>query len=445
MHKNVYSVSRLLGEVVDLLEDNYRSIWVEGEISGLAKPASGHRYFSLKDGDSLIRCVWFKHAQRHSDSPAEGMQVLLRGRISVYTARGDLQLIVDHLEDAGEGALRRAFEEMKRKLAAEGLFAAAHKQPLPPYPTTIGIVSSPHGAVLHDIRVTLNRRYPLARLIVYPTAVQGASAVGGIVAMLKVANTRREVDVLILARGGGSLIDLQAFNEEAVARAIFASELPVVSAIGHEIDFTIADLVADLRAATPTAAAETLAPDIAQLRAAVQRATHAVRTHLSRRVATAAQTLDHAAARLVHPLQRIQSATLRMRALSGALGWVAGRELDQHRHRAAHQTTALRYASPAARIAHHQDALATTCGQLRRAVAAALTAHAHALGHLTGNLKLISPDHTLARGYAILQDQQQTVLSDASQTHTGQRLTARLARGSLVCEVKRVVADKEDG
>ena len=319
----------------------------------------------------MLRCVLFKQrraaASATAATPANGMRALLRGRLSVYAARGDLQLIVAYLEDAGEGALRRAFDELKRKLADEGLFAAAHKQALPAYPATVGVICSASGAALHDLRVTLARRYPAARLVVYPTAVQGAGAVSGIVDALAVANRRRDAEVLIVTRGGGSPEDLQAFNDEAVARAIFASELPVISAVGHEIDFTIADLVADFRAATPTAAAETVAPDIAQLRENLHQKTAALQKTARQIIETKIQKLDYATARLTHPLQRIQAATQTQTALTHRLATATKTALIN-----ANQTTK----------------------------------------NLTQKLKLMSPKHTLARGYAIIQNKNQEVISE---------------------------------
>ncbi len=437
---NVYSVQRLVGEIRALLEEGYREIWVEGEISNLAQPASGHRYFSLKEGDILIRCALFKGRHRQfSVPPAEGMQVLVRGRVTVYEPRGDMQLIVSWLEDAGEGALRREFEELKRKLAAEGLFADRHKQPLPAHPTVIGVISSDSGAALHDIRVTLKRRYPVARLIVYPTPVQGVNAVPGIVEMLAVANRRREADVLILARGGGSPEDLQAFNDEGVARAIFASNLPVISAVGHEIDFTIADLVADLRAPTPTAAAETAAPELAQLHQTLRHATAALHNVTQRLMETLEQRLDHATARVVHPLQRIQAARQTHQALANALGYLAASHLDRQQLRIQKQVAELRYHSPRTRLAENLRRLIALRKQLINTATAGVGGAAQTVDHLATKLELMSPAHTLERGYAILQDQNREVVFDAGKTEKGQTLTASVARGKFLCVVDRLL------
>ena len=434
----VYSVKRLVGEIRALLEGHYREIWVEGEISNLAQPASGHRYFSLKEGDTLIRCALFNSRQRQSATPpAEGMQALVRGRISVYEPRGDMQLIVSYLEDAGEGALRWAFEALKRKLSAEGLFDERHKQPLPAYPKAIGIISSTSGAALHDIRVTLKRRYPVARLIVYPVLVQGAGAPDSIIDMLAVANRRRETDLLILSRGGGSAEDLQPFNDEGVARGIFASALPVVSAVGHEIDFTIADLVADLRAATPTAAAEAVSPELTQLHQTIRRATSALRRIAQRTVDAQGQNLDYTSARLIHPLQRIESAGQSLQGLMNALGYLVTGRLDRQWLRLEKQTAELRLSSPRARLTENLRRIKAMRAQLVGTATAATATQT--VEHLANKLKLMSPTHTLERGYAILQDEHQAVVVDAGKTRKGQPLTASVARGKIRCVVESVL------
>ncbi|HEX6549675.1 MAG TPA: exodeoxyribonuclease VII large subunit, partial [Gammaproteobacteria bacterium] len=260
--RQIYTVSALNRAARGLLETGLPLLWVEGELSNLARPASGHLYFSLKDASAQVRCALFRNrASLLRFTPRDGQHVLVRARVSLYEPRGDYQLQIEHMEDAGHGALQRAFEELKKKLAAEGLFDAASKKPLPAAPHTIGIVTSPSGAAIRDILSVIRRRYPVARVIVYPVPVQGEGAGAKIAAMLQTASTRAECDVLIVSRGGGSLEDLWAFHEEIVARAIHACPIPVVSGVGHEIDFTIADFVADVRAPTPTGAAELATPD----------------------------------------------------------------------------------------------------------------------------------------------------------------------------------------
>ncbi|NNG14391.1 MAG: exodeoxyribonuclease VII large subunit, partial [Gammaproteobacteria bacterium] len=260
--RQVFSVSELSGAARELLEDNFPLIWVEGEISNLAQPASGHIYFSLKDPSAQLRCAMFRMKRRLLDfDPENGQQVLVRAKVSLYEARGDFQLIIEHMEEAGDGALRREYEAMKRRLRNEGLFEAAHKQAIPELPKQIGVLTSPTGAAIRDILSVLKRRFPSIPILIYPVPVQGQGATKKIAQAIELANIRRECDVLLLSRGGGSLEDLWAFNEELLAHAIFKSEIPIVSAVGHEVDFTIADFVADVRAATPSAAAELLSPD----------------------------------------------------------------------------------------------------------------------------------------------------------------------------------------
>ncbi|MEW8429342.1 MAG: exodeoxyribonuclease VII large subunit, partial [gamma proteobacterium symbiont of Ctena orbiculata] len=260
--REIYSVSRLVRETRSVLEGSFPLIWVSGEISNLAQPASGHIYFSLKDEIAQVRCAMFRmKRQKLRFRPENGQQVVLRARVSLYEARGEFQLIVEHMEPAGEGALRLAFEQLKQRLAAEGLFDAGHKQPLPSIPQQLGIITSPSGAAIRDLLTVLKRRFPVLPVIIYPVQVQGEGAAEQITAMLQLADRRDECDLLILSRGGGSLEDLQAFNDEGVARAIHACRIPLVTGIGHEIDFTIADFVADQRAATPSAAAELVSPD----------------------------------------------------------------------------------------------------------------------------------------------------------------------------------------
>src|SRR5579859_8203563 len=265
--RNVFSVSRLNREVRLLLEKGLGVVWVEGELSNFSAPSSGHWYFSLKDRDAQLRCAMFRMKNASLGfTPKAGQQVLARGRISLYEPRGDYQLIVEHLEEAGIGALRREFERLKEKLAAEGLFALERKRSLPRFPRRVGVITSASGAALHDVLRVLARRYPPAAVLIYPTPVQGGAASAGLVAAIELASARAECDVLILARGGGSLEDLWSFNDERVARAIRASAIPVVSGVGHEVDFTIADFAADLRAPTPTGAAELVTPDVSTWR-----------------------------------------------------------------------------------------------------------------------------------------------------------------------------------
>jgi len=453
----VHSVKSLVTALRDAVEDQFRAVWVEGEITNLGEPRSGHKYFSLVDDAAAIRCVLFKNRLFQSACrPGDGMRVLLRAKASVYGARGDLQLIVEHLEAAGEGALRREFERLKRQLGAEGLFSDARKKPLPAYPRSIGVITSKSGAALHDIRVTLARRFPLARLVIYPASVQGARAVEDVVAMLAVADRRRDAQVLIVARGGGSLEDLQAFNSEAVARAIAACGLPVVSAIGHETDFTIADMVADRRAPTPTAAAEIVAPDMARLRADASRLAARLCDAAQRALDDARLRLDYTAARLTHPRDRLRLAAEHRRALAGALLHCIRQSLARRGQLIERQTTALRYCSPQVTLAANRARLTDARARLTAATGARLADARARVERATVATRALSPLHTLQRGYAILTDRdgggdgggntqhnadRRTVITDARQTRRGQTLTARVARGQFICVVDRPVEE----
>ncbi|HEX5754931.1 MAG TPA: exodeoxyribonuclease VII large subunit, partial [Arenimonas sp.] len=306
----------------DLLEGSFPQVWVEGEIGNCSRPASGHLYFTLKDERAQVRCALFKpKAQLLRFVPRDGVQVLARGRLTLYEARGDYQLILDHLEEAGEGALRRALEILKAKLAAEGLFDVARKRPLPRFIRRLGIITSPSGAAVRDVLTVLSRRLPLLDVEVLPVPVQGDGAATQIRTMLERASASGRFDALLLTRGGGSLEDLWAFNDEALARAIAACPVPVVSAVGHEIDSSLSDFVADLRAATPSAAAELLVPEQQALRARLQHAQVALSRHWQRQQSTRTQRCDLAVLRLqnLHPQQRLQRGRERLQRLQLAL------------------------------------------------------------------------------------------------------------------------------
>jgi len=261
--RDIYSVTRLNREVRSVLETGFPLVWLEGELSNLACPASGHWYFSLKDSNAQVRCAMFRTRNRLLRFvPRNGMQVIVRAKIGLYEPRGEFQILIEHMEEAGQGALRQQFEQLKNKLNAEGLFSSNLKKELPTIPNRIGVITSPTGAAIHDVLSTLKRRFASLDVVIYPVSVQGKLAATDIVKMIELANKRNECDVLLLTRGGGSLEDLWSFNEEIVAHAIYNSRIPIISAVGHDIDFTISDFVADVRAATPTAAAELVSPDV---------------------------------------------------------------------------------------------------------------------------------------------------------------------------------------
>src|ERR1700722_5348331 len=337
--RSVYTVSRLNREVRLLLERGLAVTWLEAELSNFSQPASGHWYFTLKDKEAQIRGAMFR--QRNMSvgfTPKSGQLVLVRGRVSLYEPRGDYQMILDHMEEAGVGALKREFERLKTRLAAEGLFAAELKRPLPAFPHRIGVITSPSGAAVRDVLHILRRRYPPAQVLIYPTPVQGAAAVPALIRALQLASARADCDVIILARGGGSLEDLWAFNDEGVARAIRACAIPVVSGVGHEIDFTIADFVADVRAPTPSGAAELVVPDRQELLSALRRIGARLVQSGRRELRTASQLLMQLRHRLqrTHPGVRLQTGAQRLDELELRMRKALHARVQQHNIRLSH-------------------------------------------------------------------------------------------------------------
>ncbi len=437
--REVFSVSRLNREARGLLEGAFPLIWVEGELSNLARPASGHLYFTLKDAGAQVSCALFRNRGRQLGfRPADGMQVLVRARVSLYEPRGSFQLIVEHMEEAGDGALRRAFEALKHRLAAEGLFEEARKRPLPAWPRCIGVITSPRGAAIRDVLTVLGRRFPAIPVVVYPVPVQGEGAAAEIVRALRAAERRADCDVLLLTRGGGSLEDLQPFNEEALARAVAACELPVVSAIGHEIDFVITDFVADRRAPTPSAAAELLSPDVRKVQESCATFERRLRRAQDERLAQARQRLRWLSRRLQqqHPGQRLLQQNQRLDELEQRLRLALGHH---------HQHLAARLRELAARLRQHTPRhrlrdLRGRCDALQRRLQQAmlhrLEGARRRLAEGGRALELVSPLATLQRGYSItLAPPGGRVLRDAGQVQPGDRLETRLARGRVFSEV----------
>jgi exodeoxyribonuclease VII large subunit len=445
--RDIYTVSRLNKEVRLLLESGLPVLWLEGELSNFAAPASGHWYFSLKDAQAQVRCAMWR--QRNSllrFRPKEGMHVMARARVGLYEPRGEYQLIVEHLEEAGKGALKREFEKLKTRLAAEGLFAQERKRPLPAVPRRIGVVSSPTGAAIHDILRVLRARFPAAAVLLYPTAVQGAAAVPEIVRALERASRRQDCDVLIVARGGGSLEDLWCFNDERVARAIAACRVPTVSGVGHEVDFTIADFVADLRAPTPSAAALATVPDkrawldtltlletrFAGAMSRALRQQHVTLAGLAQRL-----QISHPGARLAQHAQRLDDLDLRLRsALRGTL-------LHQ-RQRLETLGSRLWRENPR----HRLEALCARAAALRQrltaAVRSSLTTTDQRLALAARTLNAVSPLATLGRGFAVVSRVEDGVLlRDAGHAPAGTEIEARLSKGRLRATVTRQLQDDD--
>jgi exodeoxyribonuclease VII large subunit len=440
------SVSELNHQARHLLESSFMQVWVEGELSGLSRPSSGHWYFSLKDRKCQVRCAMFRGMnQRIRTPPKEGDQVRIRGKVTLYENRGDFQIIVEHVEPAGLGALQQAFEELKRKLLAEGLFEQASKKPLPSLPRHIGVVTSPTGAAIHDILTVLARRCPAIPVTLYPTAVQGKAATADIVRAIEAAQNHGVADVLIIGRGGGSLEDLWCFNEEAVARAIAACRIPTVSAVGHEVDVTIADFVADLRAPTPSAAAEKISPDqsdwLKQLRDREFRLSNAMGLALKR----LGTQLGHLSARLRDPRRELLEKAQRMDELELRLRKAIRQRLTTVGVRNDHLRQRLVMQSPHRQLSDSQDALRRVSERLVSVMQQDLKQRRDNLEHAAQTLNVVSPLATLGRGYSIVRDNNGNILRDASNVNPGDTISARVARGEMTAKVTSVKSTEETG
>lgn len=430
--RNILAPSQLNTLARDLLEGAFGVVWIEGELGGVSRPASGHLYFALKDARAQVRCALFKpKSQWLKFRPVDGMQVLARGRVTLYEPRGEYQLIIDHMEEAGEGALRRAFEQLKARLQAEGLFEAARKRVLPARIAHIGVLSSPGGAAVHDVLTVLRRRFPLLSVELLPVPVQGPLAASEIVRMLARADQSGRYDVLLLTRGGGSLEDLAAFNDESLARAIAATQTPVVAAIGHEIDTSIAELVADLRAATPSAAAELLSRDGSELERSLQRQRGRIDSAFARLRERSWLRLDPLQHRLAaqHPAARLARGSERLRALQQRLLHRTSQALQPPQAQLSRLALRLAAQHPRLRITALHQAV-THAHQRQRSLTGQHLARAAArLTELGRTLNAVSPLATLQRGYSILLDEHGRSIRHASALQPGQRISARLADG----------------
>lgn len=438
----VYTPSELNREVRLHLEAGFPVISLEGEISNLARPASGHLYFSLKDDAAQVRCAMFRNsASRMTTRPANGALVLARGRISLYEPRGEYQFIVDSLQEAGVGLLQQRFEELKARLQAEGLFAAERKQALPGFPLRIGVITSPSGAVIRDILHVLQRRWPVAEVRIYPSPVQGAEAPAALRSALAKANREDWAEVLILARGGGSLEDLQAFNDEAVARAVADSRLPVISAVGHETDYSICDFVADVRAPTPSAAAEIATPDGGQLRLSLERSSRLLRSRMQHRLQQHAQQLDHLTHRLAqqHPEVKLRTQGQQLAAACSQLSRAMARSIQTRRGRLQELDYRLRLRHPQRLLLQQSQALLGARLRLHELIRSRLRQARGSLHELARTLNAVSPLATLNRGYAVLaQADNSSVISRASKLQAGQQISAQLADGRLYCSIDHI-------
>lgn len=426
----VFRVRDLTRLVRQLLEGGLPLMWVKGEISNFTNAASGHWYLSLKDEQAQVRCVMFRNRNQFLDwQPRNGSQVEVLALATLYEARGDFQLTIEQMRPAGLGALYEAFERLKRKLEAEGLFDTVRKRALPVFPRRIGLVTSPQAAALRDVLTTLRKRMPAIPVVLYPVPVQGEGAAAKIAQAIATANRRAECDVLIVCRGGGSIEDLWAFNEEVVARAIAESEIPTISGVGHETDFTISDFVADLRAATPTAAAQAATPDRSALQQRLQQAEQRLARAQQGQLQRSMQQLDYLQRRLVHPAARAQQQRqhlehLRQR-LSGALAYGVQRQHWRW------QTASRCLLAARPDVATQQQRQAELAVRLRVAAQRLLSQRQERLDTLAQHLSYLDPRQVLARGYSLVQDEQGRVVVDSAQLKAGDELNITFARGSV--------------
>ncbi|ENR8887457.1 TPA: exodeoxyribonuclease VII large subunit [Citrobacter koseri] len=443
---SIFTVSRLNQTVRLLLEQEMGQVWISGEISNFTQPASGHWYFTLKDDTAQVRCAMFRNSNRRvTFRPQHGQQVLVRANITLYEPRGDYQIIVESMQPAGEGLLQQKYELLKAKLQAEGLFDQQYKQPLPSPAHCVGVITSKTGAALHDILHVLKRRDPSLPVIIYPTAVQGDDAPGQIVRAIERANARNECDVLIVGRGGGSLEDLWSFNDERVARAIFASRIPVVSAVGHETDVTIADFVADLRAPTPSAAAEIVSRNqqelLRQIQSAQQRLGMAMDYYLANRNRRFTQLFHRLQQQ--HPQLRLARQQTMLERLRQRMNFALDNQLKRVASRQQRVLQRLNQQNPQPRIYRAQTRIQQLEYRLAENVRARLSATRERFGNAVTHLEAVSPLSTLARGYSVTTATDGKVLKQTRQVKAGDVLTTRLSDGWVESEVKGVTTAKK--
>ncbi|HGY1777692.1 TPA: exodeoxyribonuclease VII large subunit [Citrobacter amalonaticus] len=440
----IFTVSRLNQTVRLLLEQEMGQVWISGEISNFSQPSSGHWYFTLKDDTAQVRCAMFRNSNRRvTFRPQHGQQVLVRANITLYEPRGDYQIIVESMQPAGEGLLQQKYEQLKAKLQAEGLFDQQHKQPLPSPAHCVGVITSKTGAALHDILHVLKRRDPSLPVIIYPTAVQGDDAPGQIVRAIELANARQECDVLIVGRGGGSLEDLWSFNDERVARAIFASAIPVVSAVGHETDVTIADFIADLRAPTPSAAAEMVSRNqqelLRQILSAQQRLGMAMDYFLANRSRRFTQIYHRLQQQ--HPQLRLARQQTALERLHQRMNVAIDGQLKRTIQRQSRLLQRLNQQNPQPRIHRAQTRIQQLEYRLAENVRSRLSATRERFGNAVTHLEAVSPLSTLARGYSVSTANDGKVLKKVKQVKTGDVMTTRLEDGwveSQVTDIKPV-------
>ena len=430
--RQILSVSQLNRSVRHLIETQLPLLWVEGEISNFARPASGHWYLTLKDDQAQVRCAMFRNTnQRVAFKPANGNKVLVRCRAGLYEGRGEYQLIVEHMEEAGFGALQRQFDQLKASLASEGLFDSAHKKSMPQAVNHVGVITSPTGAAVKDVLSVLKRRFPAIKVSIFPTAVQGDQAAGQIVDTIAMANQHNQCDALIIGRGGGSLEDLWPFNEEVVARAIFSSQIPTISAVGHEIDFTIADFVADLRAPTPSAAAELISPDGSEMHAQFKGLEASLINTVHRCLQKYDQNVVNLHKRLRHPGRKLQEQAQHLDHLDIRLKRAVRSRIEQHQHQIILKRDRLLRQHPKSLLMEYGQKVKDAVGQLSKTVSQQLNAkmrHAEQTIHL---LDAVSPLKILSRGFSVIRDDKNVVIKSVSSVSLGENLKGRVADGEI--------------
>ena len=439
--KNIYSVSQFNRSVRSLLETSYPIVWIEGEVSNLVRPASGHSYFSLKDEGAQIRCALFKNRLNKISAKLEdGKKIIVRAKVSLYEGRGDFQLIIESFEDAGEGQLIKKFEQLKNKLLAEGLFDESVKVALPVFPKRLGVITSPTGAVIHDIITALNRRFPALPVIIYPSRVQGATAAENIKNMIEIAAERNECDVLIIARGGGSLEDLWPFNEEIVARAIFNCKIPIISGIGHETDTTIADWVADKRAPTPTAAAELISPDQAEITNSLLEFENKLFKLSNATIQNLSQKIDFLTRQLKTPDQQIEQFVLMIQGLSKRLSTTILLSLSKKQQLSERLNINLNTLQPSNKLQLQKQHVKNLAGRLKSSCSEKISTLRNRLHGFSRELNAISPLETMARGYSITRLLDSGIIfRDIGQVRKGDLIETVIKNAAVVSKVDKII------
>ena len=442
--EHIYSISELNDEVASTLTQAFGVIWVEAEISNLMKSAAGHVYFSLKDESASVRCAMFRMQNQSLDfSLKDGMQILARAKVGLYKQRGEFQLIIEYAEESGEGLLRQRFELLKQKLQKEGLFDERHKKSLPEIPESIGLVTSPQAAALQDILKTIKRRYPLVKVVLYPTPVQGNDATEKIASAIDIANLREECDVIIIARGGGSLEDLWCFNEELVARSIFQSKIPIVSGVGHETDFTIADLVADLRAATPTAAAEIALPSTSEIMDQLNRIIFDMNQSTDRTISDFKHQLKSASLRMraTHPKSKLQLNMQRLDHMNEKIEQLPLAQLNQLGNTLKVYFSKLLTSNPKIDIETNRENLLRKNTALSNAMTALIGNKKNQFNLLTAQLDGASPLQALNRGYALITTEDDRSIKSVRKIKKGSSVKTKLSDGFFISKVEKIDSD----